>query len=259
MSVREGLTEAYLILYDLENSLRVLIINELDSISDDWWEQRIPGDIKVNCEQRKEKERLPWLDEKEQHPIFYADFADYQKIITQKTNWKEVFKKTFVDKEAISTKLRELNPIRNNIAHNRPLSSNEVETLRLYSKHILACIEKSEKWITPEIEEPSIDLVRVPEEQQDVMIWLRIIDIIKQKEKKGEEVTFTTLLYICQLRHDLARYHLSLLQKKGCISWIEGEGYKLTDKGKEIYDHLSNIYKLFWEELQKAVIINHIK
>ena len=69
--------------------------------------------------------------------IFYVDFTDYVKIITRKDNWKQVFK----NKEAISVKLRELEPIRNAIAHFRELSHRELEKLKLLSDEIISCFQ----------------------------------------------------------------------------------------------------------------------
>jgi hypothetical protein len=53
----------------------------------------------------------------------YVDFADYLKIITRADNWKEIFRDIFFEQELISAKFKELNPIRNKIAHSRDLTS----------------------------------------------------------------------------------------------------------------------------------------
>ena len=53
----------------------------------------------------------------------YVDFADYLKIITRADNWKEIFRDIFFEQELISAKFKELNLIRNKIAHSRDLTS----------------------------------------------------------------------------------------------------------------------------------------
>jgi hypothetical protein len=63
------------------------------------------------------------------------------KIIRRKDNWQELFNRVFRDEEAISVKLRELEPIRNAIAHFRPLSAEMSEKLRIIAGEIVKAIE----------------------------------------------------------------------------------------------------------------------
>lgn len=72
-------------------------------------------------------------------PIFYVDFMDYVKIICRKDNW-QVFQPVFKDPEILSAKLKELEPIRDAIAHNRELTHNEKERLTLHTSDIIKCI-----------------------------------------------------------------------------------------------------------------------
>ena len=85
------------------------------------------------------------MGEREYPLICYVDFTDYGKIILRKDNWRDVFEKIFKDKTILQAKLRELEPIRNDIAHNRKLNVEQFEILKLYSKHIIRCIEEREK------------------------------------------------------------------------------------------------------------------
>ena len=82
------------------------------------------------------------MTKKEYPPICYADFTDYSKIILKGDNWKEAFKNTFQDTAWIKTKLKELEPIRNDIAHNRKISEEDTQKLEINSKEILRCISE---------------------------------------------------------------------------------------------------------------------
>lgn len=65
------------------------------------------------------------------HLVFYTDFADMKRIIGH--NWS-AFSKTItkVSKEVILTKLEDLEPLRNKVAHNRPICLEELDLLKTY-------------------------------------------------------------------------------------------------------------------------------
>lgn len=136
--------QPYEILKDLESGLRDFIQNKLQSLSRNWWIERVPKDVRQNAEERKiSKTALwPWTTQEDLNPVQYINFPEYSKILTKRDNWREVFSEYFVDKEIISSKLRELEPIRNKIAHIRELSEAEKSKLRLYSVEIINCISK---------------------------------------------------------------------------------------------------------------------
>jgi len=128
----------YLLLKNLEEKIRKFLEQELSELTPQWWKQRIPGDVKENAEERKQKdERRKNWDYKKQPLISYIDFTDYEKIITQKNNWNDVFKDVFHDKISISGKLKEIEPIRNAISHTRNLDPREIKQLKFYSEEIL--------------------------------------------------------------------------------------------------------------------------
>lgn len=126
----EPSNDAHMILSELENNVRNCIEERLGRISANWWTEKVPPDVRQRAEERRIKEgdsiRL----------INYVDFSDYLKIITRRDNWKEVFYAVFRDEGIVTAKLRELEPIRNAIAHNRPLTSEEIEKLKLLAKDI---------------------------------------------------------------------------------------------------------------------------
>lgn len=102
----------------------------------------MPDDVREMAEERKRKneQTFPWHTGIDLHPINYVDFADYAKIIRRRDNWKEVYKNMFRDEELIATKLKELEPIRNAIAHSRDLTHDEFERLNLNSKDIMRSV-----------------------------------------------------------------------------------------------------------------------
>jgi len=123
--------ESYGVLKDLENMLRKCIQTELSNISPNWWQTRIPNDVRTLAEERKRKNEIqwPWFSAKDIELINFLDFNDYIKIISKRDNWNECFQKVFKDKDVLSTKLKELDPIRKAIAHSRNLD--KIENIRL--------------------------------------------------------------------------------------------------------------------------------
>jgi hypothetical protein len=135
----------YGMLKNLETKLRTLIETKLSSNNREWWTQRVPQDVKENAELKKQKnEKIwPWYTGNVEPIITYLDFNDYLKIIRKNDNWKEVFKNIFVDEEWISTKFKELSPIRNKIAHSRELEKNEIDRLKFNVIDLLSCIKRT--------------------------------------------------------------------------------------------------------------------
>lgn len=133
---------AYETLKHLESKLRTHIQARLERISSSWWSQCIPEDVRRRAEERKVKNEKPWPwhTQPDLHPVHYIDFTDYFKIISRRDNWNKTFKQVFGDKEIIFAKFRELEPIRNAIAHSRELTDKETEKLRLYSDEIITCL-----------------------------------------------------------------------------------------------------------------------
>ena len=89
---------------------------------------------------QKIKVLWPWVKTEERTPIFYINFPDYGKIIQRRDNWNDVFSKIFKDSNMISSWLKELEDIRNKIAHFRSISIEESTTLKLNSSKILKTI-----------------------------------------------------------------------------------------------------------------------
>lgn len=130
-------------MYLLENSLRAFISNELQKISKNWVKERIPDPkILQEWERRREqdKKQRKWFESKEIDIINYSDLYDLVTLIVNRGNWTKCFEKIFGKQSIIESKIYELIPIRNNLAHNRPLTDEEQMILNLYSKQILRLI-----------------------------------------------------------------------------------------------------------------------
>lgn len=138
-----GPSEDYMLLQNLEKTTRILLVSKLSALTSNWWVERVPADVRVAAEQRKRRREAtwPWSTGESSDPIEYVDFADYAKIISRRDNWRDAFEKMFHDPEALRTKLRELEPIRNDIAHNRVLSRAAQDKLHLYARDLLASME----------------------------------------------------------------------------------------------------------------------
>jgi len=129
------------ILKNLETEIRRFIEAELSELNSKWWKQLIPGDVKEEAEKRKndDEKRKTW-EFKEHKLISYINFPEYDKIITQKNNWNEIFQDVFRDKNRISTTLKGIEPIRNAISHTRNLDPLEEKQLIFYSEEVLRAI-----------------------------------------------------------------------------------------------------------------------
>jgi hypothetical protein len=102
-------------LYVFENNVREFIRVLLEeSFGEEWWRQGIPKKIRATCAARRE-EALD--EEKEVDLLLFADFHDYKLIIESNKN---IFA-NYIDTRIWSNNLNEMEPIRNAIAHNRPL------------------------------------------------------------------------------------------------------------------------------------------
>jgi predicted RNA-binding Zn-ribbon protein involved in translation (DUF1610 family) len=195
-------TEAYQVLKSLENALREFIQEKLTSVDNNWWDTRIPEEVRKEASRRKLKdERLyPWHVQEDLPLIYYVNFSDYAKIIVLDKNWDQVFKRVFKEKLFIVTKLRELEPIRSAIAHMRDIGEKDLQKLKLYSEEIMSCISPTSKLFNEEILHYSeviakVDVdygvlrIRYSETNPDILQMElergRICDVIKPKPVIG--------------------------------------------------------------------------
>ncbi len=125
--------EGYSFLFDIENALRELIINSLLKLDGPrWYKKRIPGDVLGKYQNAIKAERkIKWTKLIPHHPIYYIEFPDLKKILSRDDNWNDAFKNIFgPNKEVIITLLSEIEPVRNDLAHNRKLDTTSLVILK---------------------------------------------------------------------------------------------------------------------------------
>ena len=144
-------SEEYIRLYFLEKTLRQFIGDRLSKITSKWWKQRVPWEIRKKAEDRKKEEEKRLFPIVNLHPIWYVDFAHYIEIVTRDDNWREVFKQIFRNKDDFKVTLMKLVPIRNKIAHMRPLNTREKKSLDALSEDLLVHIWNffNERYVKP--------------------------------------------------------------------------------------------------------------
>ena len=120
----------------LEDRLRTFVVAELSRIEGPAWiRMRVPKAMKDKWENRRDKDRDQRGDS---YPsIYYADLTDLSDVICRNDNWNDAFKPIFKHKPDLQVGMRRLNPIRNALAHSRPLVRTDqlslaCEALRLF-------------------------------------------------------------------------------------------------------------------------------
>jgi hypothetical protein len=126
-------------LYVFENSIRNVIIRVLRSrYGKDWWNSRVPTAVQKSVADRKAKEaKTPWHGKRGTDDIYYSNFGDLRDIITK--NWSD-FESIFLKQPWITQRLDELEPPRNILAHNNPLSKQEEARIDLYFNDWIALL-----------------------------------------------------------------------------------------------------------------------
>jgi len=129
------MTSAYKILFKVENHLRRFIEKKLiEQYNDDWWDKGVSDrQRKIADGRKKEEGEFGWKISDTESNMDYLSFPHLSKIIT--TQWN-IFEPIFKDTSKIELKLKELEEIRNAIAHTRKLSSDAMTRLEQYSDDI---------------------------------------------------------------------------------------------------------------------------
>jgi Swt1-like HEPN len=117
--------------YLFENSIRNVIVRVLRAKHGaGWWAKSAPAGVQTKVKDRKAREaKKPWHGARGTHEIYYSDFSDLRELITR--NWSD-FEPIFLKQSWITQRLDELEPPRNIVAHNNPLSKNEENRIDLY-------------------------------------------------------------------------------------------------------------------------------
>ncbi len=134
--------KSYKIMFNLERLLRVFISNNLQNNFENGWLKEIPNHIINKCEKRASREKETYQEtnmEDSSLIIDYADFKDLKDIIIK--NWT-LFEVYFIRKELIENKLEELEIPRNIIAHNRIISTIELNRISVYANDLKQCMDR---------------------------------------------------------------------------------------------------------------------
>ena len=132
---------AYELLSSFEHDFNDFLESSLRAVHGDaWWDEAVPAFVKTKCEQRRANAQLR---KKSLMPLlYYADFSFYVPLILYKDelegidNWRQVFERYFVNIGWIKARLIELNHIRNDIAHPKPISELQYSKLELFINEI---------------------------------------------------------------------------------------------------------------------------
>ena len=119
-------------LHNFEALLRQSIHYALANVSDNWWDDHVPPDVKKRADRIYEKRLL--RGEQPGSKTECLEFSDYSKIID--ANWDSVFGKIFKDMDATCHKFKEMTAIRNKIAHSGAITDNERKGFEYYSEEI---------------------------------------------------------------------------------------------------------------------------
>ena len=134
--------KSYKIMFNLERLLRVFISKNLQENFKSGWLKGIPARIINKCEKRalREKETYQETNMDDSSLIInYADFKDLKDIIIK--NWP-LFEVYFIRIELIENKLEELEIPRNIIAHNRIISTTELNRISVYANDLKQCMDR---------------------------------------------------------------------------------------------------------------------
>lgn len=119
----------------LERKLRAFIDAQLTkAVGANWVRQRVSKPVREKWEAAREADKA--AGRPAAALIEYADFGEYRSIITQGDNWRDAFEAVFGRKEVIGELLTRLGAVRNPSAHVRPVSVEDVLTLRVDGRRL---------------------------------------------------------------------------------------------------------------------------
>jgi len=133
---------AYTLLFVIEVGLRELIVETLTAKCGPlWFKERLPGDIlKAYREARNYERTIRWLQLVPHHPMYYVDFPHLRVVIERSDNWEDVFQQLFERKDLFVATLNDLEPIRNRVAHNRKVSTEDLRIVETAYAKISAAV-----------------------------------------------------------------------------------------------------------------------
>jgi len=132
---------AYVLVYLLETRLRKFVVNKLETKSaterSGGWLKYIPGDVLNTCQRRSVANHSSYQNLGSDQLMDYSDLTDIGKIWNKNP---DVFSE-FGNLQALSVKLKEIDMIRNTVAHNRKLSKSEFRRLQIAYRDLMRFME----------------------------------------------------------------------------------------------------------------------
>jgi hypothetical protein len=122
-----------------ESQLRKFIDEKMKAaFGNNWIKHQVPGPIRQEWIDKREKAKS--RGEREWPLIAYADFTEYEPIITRKDNWQKVFESAFQRKESVRESFQRLYPIRICTMHSRVITLDDKLYLRVELHRLLFAI-----------------------------------------------------------------------------------------------------------------------
>ena len=130
---------ACILLRNFESQVRYFIDSHMKPIFGEYWpKNRTTGEIYSKWCGRRDKAQN---NGEEVYPLIaYADFTDYELIITRKDNWGKIFKSIFQNKMSVQVSFWRLYPIRNCTMHSRLVTQDDELFLHAEIKYLLKAI-----------------------------------------------------------------------------------------------------------------------
>ena len=124
-------SRACALLWWYENRLREAVVESLAPADPAWWPSLIPPEIATGAEARRSNEMAgPVPSTDRGHPILFVSLAELFQIIQARNNWREIFRVALGRTATVVEEAgRVMTAVRNKVAHNRPLSANDVAQL----------------------------------------------------------------------------------------------------------------------------------
>jgi len=122
----------YGLLYCIEVSIRRLVNASMtNAYGENWWNRKIDEDIRRNVNKKIKIEASGIYSEKSVHPIYFTTFRELRLIVER--NWI-IFSSKLKNIYDFKKITKDLNVIRNNVAHSVMLPEDEISRLKLALK-----------------------------------------------------------------------------------------------------------------------------
>lgn len=128
---KEMAEEVYPLLYVFENSVREMVVRVMRAAHGaNWWDTKVSNEIREEVERRKAKEdQNPWHGKRGTHLIYYTDLEHLGRIV--QNNWAD-FKAILPKPQWLTQRVDEVGHSRNPVAHMNPLSTDDIQRIKVY-------------------------------------------------------------------------------------------------------------------------------